>query len=133
MEKITMDVIVHKANLPLMSGETLHEYTSKCGNGAKKFIKEQNGMGEKESVWLVDVYSDSVVVETTKNNDDEYKCLYYNIEYSRDKSGNFTYSNATEVKRVVRFEPVNESVGIAKSVKDGIWEPVKKSVFDGII
>lgn len=154
-ETATMDVIVHKANIALQNGESLHEFSNLLSAAAKAYALQQlNVTTDKGGAWLVEAYSDKVVLETWEEGKDP-RYTYQQIGYTRDKDGKFSFDNMTEVKRVTTFKPAVPAIGITKSeeatekaseetaevTEPQIWEPmdaapeepVQKSLFGDII
>lgn len=111
MEK-TIDVLVHKAKINLVDGESIGDFTRDLSISAKEYIKTAKGNEKDSYAYLIEAYSNKVVMSYYGSGKDKY----YSVSYSRDKNGNFSFSNIQEVKRVTTFKPANNNVG-QKSVK----------------
>lgn len=106
-EMTTMDVVVHKANITLASGESLHSFTRKLSDAArahasKKFLLNRE---KGDYTWPAELFSDSVVMSVEK---DRQPCKLYAMKYERDaKSMEFKFGDPVEVERKTSFAPVN--------------------------
>ena len=132
-ETSTMNVIVHKASLALMAGESLDQYTGElskgCGGYMNKCLGIQKGSG---SSWLVEAYANKCVVAAYKS---DGPTEYYAMSYKRDaKTGAFEFGEYVPVVRRTVYQPVNTSVTISKEIGalEG-WEKTEKSMWGNIL
>lgn len=142
-ETVTMEVIVHKANISLQSGESVQEFSNLLRLAAKSHVMQQlNIADDKGGAWMVEVYSDKAVLEVWQEGKNP-RYTYQMVGYARDKDGKFSFNSMTEVKRVTTFKPTESSISIAKSedAETQIWEPtekaegvpVNKSIFSDVV
>jgi len=117
------DVIVHKANVPMMKGESLRDFTTALSDaGRATLVQKLNVDVKKASVFMLEAYSDSAVFEVYKYDEvtkPNERMRFYAMTYKRDEKGAFTFDNQTEVDRVVRFEAKTQ-VTKSKSVFAGV-------------
>jgi hypothetical protein len=112
----TMKVIVHKANIPMIKGESLTDFTGNLSKAAKEHtlaklnISNKNGGG-----WLMEAYSDKVIM-AAYNGDDPTK--YYATSYKRNVDGSFAFGDLVEMERTSVWKPKGQS--ILKSKQDGV-------------
>jgi hypothetical protein len=119
-----MAVVVHKASLPLMDGESLHDFNYKFSDAARKHLRQKLNLGTKDDVWGVETFGDSAVFcvyydqSVTKVTP---SMRYYMVNFTRDGDGKFSFSSTTEVQRVTTFQPVTDvtkAVWTAAQVND---------------
>ena len=104
-ETTTMDVVVHKANVPTMAGESLDRFTSRLSEAARSHVQKKfnlvRGPDRYDYTWVAEAFSNSVVMSVDKGK--ELRKLVA-IPYTRDgKTGIFTFGEAIEVERKVTF------------------------------
>ncbi|MGD9749389.1 MAG: hypothetical protein AB7W59_00175 [Acidimicrobiia bacterium] len=127
MENVQTSVVVHKASLPLMDGESIHDYNGKLQDAAKAHIRQKLNLSSKDEVWGVETFGDSAIFSiwladntiTTKP-----RHRYYSVEYTRDSEGKFSFSATTEVQRVTTFQPV-APVAKAEGAEPAPADPVE--------
>jgi hypothetical protein len=122
----TLNVVVLKANLPLMEGETLNTYTRELCKAAKDHFSQKMNLGKASDVWCPEIAADAVVASVYEYKEGSPSVnKMYSAKYSRDtKSGTFSFGDTLEVKPVTRYEPVK--TGITQVLKSA-FEPVEKS------
>ena len=103
-EKTTMDVIVHKANVPMMKGESINQFTNKLSQAGRAHVLRKLNIAEKDGgAWLVEAFQDRVVFSTYKGQE---PTKHYAFKYTRaDKSGDFEFGGVIEVERMTSFVP----------------------------
>lgn len=103
-ETISMDVIVHKANIPLMKGESISKFTQTLSEKAKDHcFTKLNMVAGKDYAWMAEAFDDSVVLSTYKGSKPN---KYYAFTYGRDaKTGEFSFGSLTEVEKVIGYKP----------------------------
>jgi hypothetical protein len=120
----TMEIIVHKQNIPTIEGETLNQFSQRLSDAAKKHLLfKLNIAKDKGYVWPIEIYSDYIVM--SGNNDGE-NARCYAFTYTRKKDGNFDFGNTTEVERAIEYKPING--GISKS-----WAETSKNLWKDIL
>lgn len=140
-EFTTMDVIVHKATISLMSGETLEQFTQKLSDAGKEYLLSKLNMTKGNS-WLVEVYRNKIVMAAYKDGEPSQ---FYAFKYSRDKSRNFQFSDTMEVERVTSFKPKsnvvmkNECCGdetkkaLGEPITFSGWQETRKGFWMGVL
>jgi len=121
VEKTTMDVVVHKANIPVKSGESLDKFIGKLSSEARDHCYKKFAMNRESGdyCWMVEAFSGSVIMTVDKKNTPN---KMFAMTYSRDaKTGNFTFGEAIEVERKTTFAAVKLTQALAQ-------QPVGKSV-----
>lgn len=100
----TMEVVVHKAAVPLMKGESIEKFTGELSReGTEHCFKKLNMIKGKSGAWLVEAFGDAAVFSTYKSDEPS---KYHVFKYTRnDKTGVFEFGDLTEVERVVGFRP----------------------------
>jgi hypothetical protein len=129
-------VIVHKASVNLVGGESIHDFTHKLSSKGKEYVFKKLNITKKTGWgYMVEAYGDKVVFEVTKRNPEMsgvYK--YYGVPYVR-KDGNFEFGELTEVEKVTSFKPVKDSMSVTKSgsTVEIKLEDVEKDFWNGAI
>lgn len=102
-ETTTMDVLVHKANIPMMKGESLNQFTNMLSAEGRKHVMAKLNIAPKSGgAWMTETFQDRVVFSTYRENE---PTRYHSFTYERGKDGGFTFGPVTEVVRVTSFEP----------------------------
>lgn len=111
MTKTTYETLVHKANLPLATNESLNQFTSQLSTALRAHATKKLGGANKSLYpYLVETYSDSCVCDVYTPSDSlsggggGYK--YYATPYTRDADGTFNFGKMVEVLPVKTFQPV---------------------------
>ena len=141
--KKTTNVVVHKANIPLIKGESINSFTDALNTAGRVHIKESLNISKGGGGWMVESDATKAVFNVYGNDIDKY----YAVKYTRDKkTGAFSFQQPMEVKRVTKFVPV-PTTAVPKTVsggifitksgaeKPGFWEyaETEKSLWNGII
>ena len=107
----TMEVVVHKAAVPLLKGESLHKFTSVLSQkGAEHCFKKLNLIKGKDGAFMVEAFGDAAVFGCYKGAD---PMTYHVFKYDRDAtSGAFDFGDLTEVEKVVGYRP--KTMGMSK-------------------
>lgn len=115
----TMEVVVHKAAIPLMKGESISKFTTELSNSGREHIFKKLNMSQpKDYAWMVEAFGDAVVFNTYKSVEPS---TYHVFKYTRDaKTGVFEFGDVTEVEKVVGYKPKTLSVTKA----NGLWKGV---------
>lgn len=121
MSEVTqMNVVVHKANISLAAGESLHNFTRKLGDAArvhtaKKFLLNRE---KGDYTWPVELFSDTVIMSVEK---DRLPVKLYAMKYMRDgKSMEFKFGDPVAVERKTTFSPVNGVTPTINTTK-AVW------------
>jgi len=149
-KQVTHETVVHKANIPLVTGESVQDFTQAMSDAARKWVMDQLKMDPKQDyAYVVDVYSSVVVLSVniySKSEDKRGKYMYSAATYERDaETGVFTFSNLSEVQRVTTYKPktvvktykgkggpVEHAEPIPGQGADG-WAPVNKALWSGVL
>ena len=123
---VRYECIVHKANVPLATGESLNKYTNALSAAGGAYVKKQLNLNSLAKpayagTYMLEAYADKCVFDVYKYSGTdapgEYK--YYALSYTRKANGDFEFKDLTEVERVVSFQAKpSMSIAKAKSKKD---------------
>lgn len=143
-ETATMEVAVTKANIPLLKGETIRQFTNALSEAGQPFLKRKLNLQKSDFVFMVETMSNISVFEVFKEHSTDGKRIrFFATKFTRDvKNGLFEFGETVEVRRVTSFEPVaGKTVPLTKD-KDGLTvsdsvvtkrrateDDVKKAVF----
>lgn len=108
-QRITYEVVVHKANLPLAKGESVSQFTSRLREAAAKQIAMKLNLTPQNcSVYMVETFADSAIFDVSKRpavTGDAWSYAYYAAKYTRKVDGSFEFGETTEVERVTSYQP----------------------------
>lgn len=128
-EKVTMDVVVHKANIPVRSGESLDKFISKLSEASRTHCEKKFALSREagDYCWMIEAFSGSVIMSVDKR---KMSRKMFAMSYSRDgQSGAFTFGDAIEVERKTSFAPVKPTQALAQTqVSKAEVKPVNKAV-----
>lgn len=138
----TLPVVVHKAAVPLLKGESLNQFTCAVNDAASVYIKQKYNLpsGDCDSwVWCHEVYADKAVcsVSNYKAETQKDRHFYVAIKFTRRDSGDFDVTESMKVRPVMSFVADKEmSVTKDKAVKKAYdmenWSP-GESLFKGAV
>lgn len=137
-KKISYEVAVHKAGLPLKTNESLSEFTQALRDAGGQFFTQKLNLVNTEksyaSCYMVETFATAAVFEIYKSGEGVKpmeRMRFYAVKYSRDDAGKFAFDSMTEVQRVTRFEAKTQ---VAKSadIPEG-WELAEKSLWSGVV
>src|SRR5690606_1194467 len=122
MKTVKYEAIVHKANLALAPGESVGQYLAAVRTAAQDYVRSKLNLNvEKSSVFMVEVFSNSTVVETYEWGQGAAKERFWALKYSRKNNGGFDFSDMKEVVKLISFSP-KEQISITKSAEEqSIW------------
>lgn len=108
MDKMTYEVVVHKAGLPLAKGESLAMFSMRLNKAAREHLARKQNLDPKvSSVFMCEVFDGAAVFDVYKRGPQEgpgeYK--YFAVKYARKATGEFEFSDTTEVERVTSYVP----------------------------
>lgn len=130
-ETVTMEVVVHKANLPLVKNESLGSFTRKLRDDGRAFLMRKfNLMPEKADVFMLEVFVDKVVFDIFefKATDPRKRQRFVGLGFTRKNDGSFEFSNSIELERVTMFQPKQMTVTKSSaSPDDTAFVPIGKS------
>lgn len=126
---VTLNVIVHKAEIQLMDGETLNGFSQAICGAAAEYVKKNMSLGKEDWTYVADVKADVLVASVYKR---EGKSSYWALKYARDEAGAFSFSDMTEVRPVMNYVPVKPSLAVKKSAEPETVV-IEKSIFSGIL
>lgn len=115
MESVaTHNVVVHKANIPLMAGESVRDFTRALSDAGRQHIKKAHNLPNKGAdVYMIEAFSKSAVFEVYRfgeGTQPQDRMRFYATEFTRKDNGSFEFTPTSEVRRVTRFEPVKTPV-----------------------
>lgn len=112
----TMDVVVHKANVPLMDGESIYQFTSKLSDESRMYVEKKMLLSRDKGdyTWMVELFASSVIMSVTKV---RMPTKMYALSYTR-KDGMFSFGTPVEVERKTTYVAapgVTASIATAKA------------------
>ncbi len=122
-QTVRYECVVHKANVPLASGESLSKYMSGLGTAGGTYIKKQLNLNSLAKpayagAYMLEAYSDKCVFDVYKyggpDTPGDYR--YYAVNYTRKANGDFEFKDLTEVERVTSYQ-AKPSLSITKGAK----------------
>ncbi len=132
------ECIVHKANVPLASGESLGKYSQALSSAGSQYIKKQLNLNSLAKpayagAYMIEAYSDKCIFDVYKyggapDAPSEYK--YYALKYTRKSNGDFEFKDLAEVERVISFQ-AKPSLSITKAADAPEAPPAKKELAPG--
>jgi hypothetical protein len=121
-------VQVHKANIPLLEGESLDVFISNLSKQAGPYLIEKAGgvVGKESSAWPREVYATKAVFQVIPDWDDSSKDQLIQVDFTRSPTdGSFSFSNDEKVKLVTSY--------VVEKAKKPIVENVEKSLWAGVV
>lgn len=125
-QTVRYECVVHKANVPLASGESLSKYMSTLSGAGSTYIKKQLNLNSLAKpayagAYMLEAYSDKCVFDVYKyggpDTSGDYR--YYAVNYTRKANGDFEFKDLTEVERVTTYQAKpSMSITKAKAKKD---------------
>ncbi len=135
-QTVRYECVVHKANVPLASGESLSKYMSGLGSAGGTYIKKQlnlNSLAKPSyaGAYMLEAYSDKCVFDVYKyggpDTPGDYR--YYAVNYTRKANGDFEFKDLTEVERVTTYQAKpSMSITKAKAKKDDLEEELDEEL-----
>lgn len=138
------EVIVHKANLPIMKNESLNNYISALYDAGKAWAKQKYNIPDREynldgdvinsggGCYVVEAFSDKavfmIIPDYSKPSANDFMVA---AKYVRNSNGEFEFSDAMKVVKVVTYE-TDPGVPITKALGMDNWTPVP-SIFAGVV
>lgn len=129
-ETVKMEVVVHKASIPLAAGESIHDFTRSLSDAGRKHVKTKLNIGKSGNAWMAEAFATSAIFSVYKSGEGD---KYYAAAYKRDKTGNFEFGALMEVRRKTVFTPKTDTMALTKSkdveavIKaEGTWDHVNK-------
>jgi len=108
---VTMKTVVHKANVPMLKGETLRMFTQALSDSGSTYLRRKLNLLEQDGVYMLETMADQAVFEAYKTNGPTGKpsCKYYALKFKRKSDGGFEFGESVEVHRVTQYEPVTKA------------------------
>lgn len=121
MSNQTQNVVVHKANVPMLKGESLREFTSKLREEGRNHVKLKQNLPDKGvDVYMVEAFGDMAVFEVYRYGEtiptNTPRMQFFAAPFTRDANGKFAFGDTVEVRRVTSFEPVKTTVAKAATM-----------------
>ena len=124
-QMVRYECVVHKANVPLASGESLGKYTNQLSGDGRTYIMKQlnlNSLAKPASAgaYMIEAFADKAIFDVYKygggdGSPSEYK--YYALNYTRKADGKFEFKDLTEVERVISFQAKPSMALTSKAAK----------------
>jgi hypothetical protein len=118
-ERTTHDVVVHKASIPLMKGESLGAFISEVKMAAASHIRQKFNLDEKKgAIFPIEVFNTKAVFkvipdfEKPVSND-----FHVAMKFTRATEGKFSFSDTLKVTPVMSFIPATNATGITKDAE----------------
>lgn len=128
----THDVIVHKANVPMMKGESLYTFMEALRNAGRAFLMQKYNVDSKKgSVYPIEVYADKAVFKVTPDYEKPVSndfCVA--VKFNRDTNGTFTFTDTMKVVPVTTYVAASE-INVTKAMGMPNW--VKGGIFTGVV
>ena len=107
----THNVVVHKANIPLLKGESLKDFTCALREAGRKHVMQKQNLPSKGvDVYMVEAFSDHIVFDVYwygENAVKDKQMQFFAVPYKRGTDGKFEFGDTMEVRRVTTYEPVS--------------------------
>jgi hypothetical protein len=136
--KISYEVQVHKANVPLQSGESLRKFTQELKKQASPILLQKFNSDEKKGgSWPLEVFANKAVFMLALKWDDVKKDQTVAFDFTRDvNTGVFKIGDVVKVKAVTQYE-VQKRAELPRHKGMENWTPVetetKKSLWAGVL
>jgi hypothetical protein len=120
-ETTIMEVVVHKASLPLLKAETLAQFTNSLSGSGREYLRRKYNLQKFDDVWMAEVMVDKAIFSIFKDKpNDGVRMRHYAVKYNRDiKKGTFEFGETKEVRRMTVFEPIDSTS--EKAVAKAAW------------
>ena len=123
------EVVVHKAKINLNNGESVRQYTMELSRSGADAIRKAVTLGPKDSVFMIEAFSDSAVFDVWKDSAPAGKRhTFMKMSYTRDKEGKFSFGTPSEVVRVSTFKP-KPGLNVTKNAEGESTEDVCKAAW----
>lgn len=128
-------VEVHKADIALLDGESLDQFTGRLRHNLQKAFGKQPTSNDDRGVWIWPraVFDDHAVIEKSNPMEvgpDVGGDRMFSVTYKRTGSGDFEFGELIAVREQVSFVPVTKVAAEVETVE--IDEKVTKSFWGGL-
>jgi hypothetical protein len=112
------DVLVHKAVVPLMEGESMGVFTKALGAAGRDYLMQKYNIDSKKgSAWPVEVYANKAVFMVVPDyNQPSSNDFYVAVKFNRANTGQFNFVDTIKVTPVTTFVARNDEA-VAKAAK----------------
>lgn len=130
-ERVTHDVLVHKAAIPLMKGESLGAFITEVKQAATAHIRQKFNLDEKKgNIFPLEVFSNKAVFKVIPDFDKPpSNDFHVAMKFTRANEGKFTFSDTMKVTPVMSFVPSTNKLGVTK---DASGEPIEPELPEGV-
>ncbi len=108
-EERTHDVVVHKADVPLQTGESIRAFTRALSDAGRDHVRKKLNLPDKDvDIFMVEAFAKSAVFDVFKfgpNVSQKERQRFYATSFTRKATGAFEFGPTTEVQRVTSFKP----------------------------
>lgn len=117
----------------MLRNEPLREFERRLRDDGMESLKAALELNKDDYAWTNEVFGDSAIFDVSMSMAKGGGSKFYRMEYSRDmKSGEFTFKEPVEVRKVVSYEPITVTKS-ATGEEDDIEVLKVSSVWDGIV
>lgn len=123
MNHVTMKVVVHKANVPMLKGETLRQFTQALSDSGQVYLRRKLNLLESDGAFMLETMADKAVFEVyqSKAVNGMPRCKYYALKFTRKSDGAFEFGESVEVRRITSYEPITKSAEGSAQVQKEAW------------
>lgn len=126
--RTTYTVQVHKANIPLMAGESLRAFTKELTKQAVPVLLQKFNSDEKKGgAWPLEVFATKAVYMIAPEWSDAKKDQMVAFEFERDDKGAFKLGEVVKVKAVTQYE-VQKQAALPRHMEMAAWTPAEAPV-----
>lgn len=133
-------VLVHKASVPLMKGESLGDFTRSLTDASTLYIKQKYNLPSNDGcecyVWANEVYADKAVFSVSNYKAETQKDRYFHVavKFSRQNDGDFEFTDTLKVRPVTTYvaDSSVEKAKVKKALEMDGWTP-EGSLFGGVV
>lgn len=129
----TYGVVVHKASIPLLKGESLRAFMNEVRKAVTVHVVQKFNLDEKKGgVFPVEIFSDkavfTVVPDFSKSSSNDFHVA---MKFTRTDKGTFNITDTIKVRPVTSFVPATSQVAKAKAMGMDAW--VAGGLFRGVL
>ncbi len=117
-EERTHNVVIHKANVPLQTGESIRQFTRALSDAGRDHVRKKLNLPDKGvDIFMVEAFAKSAVFDVFRFGPDapKPKQRFIATAFTRKTTGEFEFGPTTEVQRVTTFQP-KSAVPVAKAI-----------------
>lgn len=127
-DKTKYNVIVHKAEISLLDGETLSSFSTALNAALTAWMKQKKNLGKDDWCYTCDIKAGVAVMQVYPR---EGASSFWAVNYERDENGAFSFTDLTEVRPVMNYVPVAPS--LVQKAKEVEVAKAKADIWVGVI